>query len=112
MSQKKKNQKPRDEHANLVNYFDNLRKAQPSSPRCEKVLGYTHKVGEFGAFWREHAGDIDLLVSYKLMDFAKSQNFTTEEYAAYRLGLGELPAFLDECFREATSQKQKKLDDM
>lgn len=110
MSQNKKNQK--DDHASLLKYSENLTKSRPETPNCEKILGFPHKVGEFGAFFREHAGDIDLVVSYLLMEYAKTQDFTPEVYAAYRLGLSEVPAFMDRCFKEVVKKSQNKLDEI
>lgn len=112
MNQKKRNQKPKVDQESLVKYNQNLASAKPETPSCQKTLGYVHKVGEFGAFFREHAGDLRIVMAQKLMEFAETQVFTPEEYAAYKFGLNDMNAFFNECFKESTSQKTKTLDEI
>ena len=71
---------------------------------CENIAG--SKLESFAEFWEKCGDELEVLAAVKLHNFCSMKIFTKEELAAYKLGLGEIGTFFQQCWQ----QKQKDLE--
>lgn len=94
----------------LLRYFRNLKLFDKKPEYSLEVLGDKVKRNDFAYFWDNNASELQLLVAVKLMEFTRDNSFTEETLAAYKLGLSELPLFLELCsqeYKKSLAQPQK-----
>lgn len=81
--------------------------AKDASP-CEKVLGSTPRVNNMAALWDKHATLFKLMAADALLDYTEAQIYTSEECAAFRLGLSKIPELLASCSEERKKRIQEE----
>jgi len=64
---------------------------------CEKVLGSPQRVDQMGRFYTENERSIFLAITNSLLEFANENEYTKDELAAFKTGLGILPTFMKKC---------------
>lgn len=79
--------------------FQNKRGKKPED-QCEKILGLNGKVIEFANFYEAHQEDILVFMSATLHKWEAEKEFSKDDLALYRLGLTELPVFMENCVTE------------
>jgi len=70
-------------------------------------LGNGQLVGGMGEVWHLHAPSFQLLAAVRLMEFTRDRSFSKEELEFYKLGLAEIPTFLEMCQKEALEEIKK-----
>jgi hypothetical protein len=76
---------------------------------CEKVLGLNGKVQEFAGFYERHEHDILTFIAAALHKWEAENEFDKDDLALYRLGLTELPVFLEKCVKERDRKHAERL---
>jgi hypothetical protein len=76
---------------------------------CLKVLGNSASVQNLASMWVNQAEDFSILLAHLLHEYATSEEFTKEEYAAYKMGLMDVMQFLEDC-KEETYGSKKDVD--
>lgn len=74
-----------------------------------KLLKNTKNVNEVAIFWKEHSDLVHLMGLYALKKHCEEHNFSSEEFKAYKQGLGEIPLLMKMCHDSfLASQKEAK----
>lgn len=103
-----KQSSPRDKYLKGLKTFNESQKREiVEFSECERILGNTSKVSAFGQFWEKHNDDFLTIGAKELFDFSTMQEYSRDELAAYRLGLGAIGKFFEKCFMEVQAKKQK-----
>ncbi|MBP7118464.1 hypothetical protein KBA63_00090 [Candidatus Woesebacteria bacterium] len=90
---------------NLLKYIQNRNKVKKDLP-CLKTLGNKTAVASFGRFWENNGDDLMTVVAGKLLQYSEQNNYTREEFAAYKEGVGVLSKFFAECWAEKEEQEK------
>lgn len=94
----------------LLKYFQNLKLFDKKPEYSLEVVGDKVKRNDLAYFWDNNASELQLLTAVKLMEFTRDTSFTKEELDAYKLGLSEIPLFLELCsqeYKKSLAQPQK-----
>lgn len=78
-------------------------KAKGSGEKGEKyqdLLGSTEAFNNMAEFWEKNALSIQLIAADELLDYCQNTVFTSEEYAAFTLGLGKIGSVLQAIWDE------------
>ena len=75
---------------------------------CEKVLGGKERVIALAKFYETNERSIYLAVTNALLQFTNDKEYTKDELAAFKTGLGVLPLFMQRCNSEI-NEKEKDL---
>ena len=84
----------------LLKYFKNLKLFDKKPEYSLEVVGDKVKRNDLAYFWDNNASELQLLTAVKLMEFTRDTSFTKQELDAYKLGLSEIPLFLELCSKE------------
>jgi len=92
----------------LRQFLENKAVEKDRSP-CEKVLGTNTKVHKFAQFFEEHALDLEVIATAKLVEWTSDpkNKFNYEERSAFMEGIGKIGAFFAECLAEREQERQE-----
>lgn len=99
-----------------LNEWESLRKFLQQDKQdslAETVLGSIKKVDQFSLFWGAQSDGVMLAAASSLHSLVATQQFTKEEFDAYRKGLYSMVNFFRQCAGERArrveeAQKQKR----
>jgi len=91
----------------LKTYNEAQKREAVEFSECERILGNTSKVSAFSQFWEKYNDDFLTIGAKELFDFSTVQEYSRDELAAFRLGLGAVGEFFKKCFLETQAKKQK-----
>ena len=74
----------------------------------EKILGNKSKVSSFAKFWEQNGDELEVAAAYLINEFNVGEDYTKEEAARYRQGIGDISAiFMDAWLKDDQNKKDK-----
>ena len=68
--------------------------------KYQDLLGSKEAFNNIAEFWQNNALAIQLIAADELLDYCQTHIFTSEEYAAFTLGLGKIGSALQSTWEE------------
>ena len=80
--------------------------------KYQDLLGSTESFNNVAEFWQNNALAIQLIAADELLEYCQTHIFTSEEYAAFTLGLGKVGSALQSVWmeRQALINKNQLID--
>lgn len=67
---------------------------------CLKVLGDEHSLGSVARLWETFGNELQLITAAQLLKFCEEENFSAQEFAAFKKGISSVGAFCALAYRE------------
>lgn len=80
-----------------------------NSTKCQKVLGSLESLYAIADFWEHQAGAMQLISANEMIEYIQTQKFSSEESAAFLLGLEKFPIFFKACKDERDRIERKRI---
>ena len=75
----------------------------------ERLLGSQEEMNLIAEFWEKNAKLIHLIATDELIKYCGEGSFTSEEAAAFKLGLGKLGVAMQSCWNERQAKINQEL---
>lgn len=79
--------------------------------KCAGVLGSESRVKLLAGFWEKNHSLVEIISKNALLEYAGKETFNKEEWEAFRFGVSSFGIFLDDCWKEVESLKNKPIEE-
>ena len=75
----------------------------------ERLLGSDENLNTIAEFWQNNAKLVQLIATNALIKYCEDESFTSEEAAAFKLGLGKVGDAMQDCWEERETKIRQSL---